>query len=333
MPAAWLVTPRSFLVDRIMPRCEEVRLAVTKTGGGRVRISVGEQVFAPPPSGGGLKSRLRQLKRPPSFKIDQRLILDLRAGNPGNWAHFLNIHLAFLALAAHTLGINPLGFCVLLPAKMPQYIRVMAQTLKMQCVYTDAQVTGFGVHIDFDDWNCIRGVRNSLLTDPTASPVAARIRDKTLTLQNDSPDRLFLSRKSTRNLTNEEEITQLLSEYGFQTLYMEDLSPEKQFSYLLNAQEVVAIHGAALAPMLYRDSTRPAIKLIELFPVGHLTNVYRAVVAAQAGMWCGVRGYMRKNHIDHIYRLEEPYRQHSLEAFAVDPDSVRFALDRIKIEL
>lgn len=327
IPAGWLITPRSFLVDRIVPRCEEVKLIATETGGGPVRINVGDQVFAPL-LGRGLKSRLRRLQRQPTIRLDQQPVLDLRAGHPGNWAHFLNIHLAFLALAARTLSLNPSAFCVLLPAGTPQYIRTLADIIDLQCVYTDYEVTGYGVRMDFDDWNCIRGIRCNLLTDPTVSPVAAKLRDGTIKRQ-DSPQKLFLSRKSTRNLTNEDEITDLLSTHGFQKIYMEDLSPELQLSYLLNAQEVVAIHGAALAPMLYRDHNCSPIKLIELFPVGHLTNVYRAVVAAQDGRWCGVRGHINKQNIEHIYRLDQPYMEHSLEAFSVDPTSVEIALNKL----
>ena len=328
IPAGWLITPRSFLVDRIVPRCEEVQLVATETGGGPVTLSVGRRVFAPPKDH-GLRSRLRGLKVSPTLELDKKPVLDLRAGAPGNWAHFLNIHLALLALAARTLQVDPFSFCMLLPTGTPQYIRTLVETLGLECVYTDGEVSAFGVCIEFDDWNVIRGVRNTLLTDPAVSPVAARLQDGTLATQNSSPGKLFLSRKDTRTLSNEKEIAALLSERGFVAVYMEDLSPKEQLSYLLNAQQVVAIHGAALAPMLYRDRTRPPIKLVELFPVGHLTNVYRAVVAAQNGRWCGVRSHLRKEHIDHIYRLDTPYRQHSLERFSVDPVSVETALDKV----
>lgn len=328
VPAGWLITPRSFLVDRIVPRCEEVRLVATETGGGPVRISVGEHVFTPPRRH-GLKSRLRRFKPQPSLKLDQHPILDLRAGHPENWAHFLNIHLAFLALAARALAIDPLTFCVLLPAQTPGYIRAAANLIRLQCLYTDSDVSGFGVRMDFQDWNCIRGVRCDLLTDPTVSPVAARLKDKTIPVR-DSPKKLFLSRKSTRSLDNEGDITNLLSTRGFQKVYMEDLSPDLQISYALNADEIVAIHGAALAPILYRDHTHAPIKLVELFPVGHLTNVYRAVVAAQGGHWCGARGHIGKKNIDHIYRLGAPYMRHSLDSFSIDPASVQIALDRVQ---
>lgn len=288
-----------------------------------MRLSVGAHRFAPP-APGGLKTKVLGPRTSTIAPTTDRPILDLRAGHPENWAHFLNIHLALLALAARTLKVGPLGFCILLPRQTPGYVRALVDLLGLECLYTDDVVKGFGVEIGFEDWNCIRAIRSALLTDPGISPVAAALQDGTIPTA-DTPPRLFVSRKGTRALTNEAEIAGLLAPAGFETVYMEELSTALQLRTLINARQVVAVHGAALAPLLYRGPEAEPVALIELFPVGHLTNVYRAVIAAQQGRWCGVRGHITPRNLSEIYKLGQPYLKHSLDTFTVDPEAVKIA--------
>lgn len=320
----WLIAPRSYLVDRIVPDCERVWLPETATGGGTIRLTVGQHSFAPPAQG-SLKGRLRRAARRDVPADADRPLIDLRAGYPENWAHFLNIHLALLALAAQTLDRAPTDFRLLMPAQTPGYVQKLAALVGLDCDYTDDEVSGQGVQISFDDWNIIRGARAELLTDPAISPVAAALADGRIP-QARTPEKLFLSRKGTRALSNEDEIRALLEPQGFETVYMEEHSPAEQIRMLVNARQVVAVHGAALAPLFYRRPEGTALDLIELFPVGHLTNVYRAVAAAKGARWCGVRGHIASTNLREIYKLGAPYTKHSLEPFTIDPASLTLAL-------
>jgi hypothetical protein len=73
----------------------------------------------------------------------------------------------------------------------------------------------------------------------------------------DLPANVFLPRRGTRSLTNEAEIYSLLSAQGFEKVYSEDLTVPQQFALLRQADRIVAVHGAGLAPLEYRSSTRP----------------------------------------------------------------------------
>ena len=324
----WMIAPRSYLMDRILPDHERIWMPATKTGGGEATLILGMQTFAPPQLG-GLRARMRKLSPAQTLDDLSRPVIDLRPGHPENWAHFLNIHLTLLALAARELGVAPQEFQVLLPSKMPGYIQSLASVLKLDCLYTDAALTGFGVQFSFENGNNVRGMRCQLLLDPRISPVMMALESETLE-QVDTPPRLFLSRKDTRRLINETEIKAVLEPQGFKTIYMEDHSPAVQLRMLMQAEEVVAVHGAALAPLFYRKTSAPPIRLVELFPVGHLTNVYRAPITAQSGHWCGIRGYITAENLREIYQLNKPYRKHSLDAFQVDPDALNLALDFVR---
>ena len=70
-------------------------------------------------------------------------------------------------------------------------------------------------------------------------------------------ERIFVSRKSkTRLPPNQKEIEALFDNYGFKTLYFEDLTTSQQRLYMANAKFVAGIHGAGLINLIAcRSST------------------------------------------------------------------------------
>jgi capsular polysaccharide biosynthesis protein len=324
-PEGWLIGPRSFLVDRIVPDLEQVWLPPGRTGGGTISFHEGDQQFVPPKAGNRLKAALRQ---PARRRLDVTgSAIDLRGNEPQNWAHFLNIHLSLLALAAKALGQPWSDFEILLPAKMPGYIRTLTEVIGLSVHFTDDIIEAHGVSVSCPDLNTIRGERGAVLRDVNISPVAAALASGRL--QGDAgPKRVFLPRKDTRALNNGDEIDIFLQSQGFQTLYVEDLDVGAQLALFQSAEVVVAVHGASLAPLLYRSPDAAPFTLIEIFPVGHITNVYRAITAEIGGRWCGVRGKIAPEHVPEIYELEGPYLKHSLLNFEADVESLRLALQK-----
>ena len=323
VPSGWMIAPTSFLVDRIIPRPEYVFLQTTATGGGEFRVRTGEFTFELP--------RGPKYKALATFRRETRLqdgdpVIDLRSGSPENWAHFLNIHLAVLACISRMLDRPYTAFRILLPQKTPGYIKALIDLTSLRCLYSDDVVHAFGVQFDFESWDCVRGERCHLLNDPQLSPVAAAIRSGVIG-QMDTPKKLFVSRRNTRHLINEDEIENLLSSKGFTKVYMEDLDVSAQIRFALNAEEIIAVHGAALAPIIYRNGDARPLRLIEIFPVGHITNVYRAIMSGIGGSWMGVRGYIEKPNLAEIYHLDQPYTKHSLQNFRVDPQSIERAFE------
>lgn len=328
VPAGWLIGPRSFLVDRIQPDLERIWLPQTATGGGTFKIRRGVFDFAAPKH--GLKARLKP-HRSVSVPPEDGWLLDLRIESPENWAHFLNIHLALLAAVCRACDLSWRDVRVILPEGTPSYIRAVTDMCGLACLYANATVSGQGVQFEITDWNVLRGERHTLLTNPDLSPIMAAVQVGLPDVSEGLPKRVFLSRKGDRALGNEAEIEALLSARGFVKIYPETLCVADQIEMLRAAEAVVAVHGAGMAPLLYRGADTPELALVELFPVGHITNVYRAVTAALSGRWCGVRGKLEAVHLPEIYRLNQSYLKHSLRNFDVDPASVEAALEQIGV--
>jgi len=75
--------------------------------------------------------------------------------------------------------------------------------------------------------------------------------------------RIFISRQKQklRFIENENEVMQLLAHYGFEKIYMEDLSYEQQISICANAKYIVGPHGAGLANLLFAREDASVLEL------------------------------------------------------------------------
>jgi capsular polysaccharide biosynthesis protein len=75
--------------------------------------------------------------------------------------------------------------------------------------------------------------------------------------------KIFVGRPagSKRNLINQEELASVLEERGFESILMEDFSLADQINIFKNADEIVAVHGAALANLAFCS---PGTKVLDL---------------------------------------------------------------------
>lgn len=92
---------------------------------------------------------------------------------------------------------------------------------------------------------------------------------------------IYISRlkSAARPLTNEKEIEEIMIAAGFDVIYMEDHSLEKQISIMSNAKLVVSPHGAGLTNMIFAQT---GTSIIELIPDRYLTPMFR-----QLAFYCG----------------------------------------------
>lgn len=83
--------------------------------------------------------------------------------------------------------------------------------------------------------------------------------------RSDLPKRIYISRKkaSHRKLVNEAEVEQCLQAQGFTTFDFESLPIKSQIEIVTSAEEIVSLHGAALAHLIFAASNT---KVVELFP-------------------------------------------------------------------
>ncbi|WP_120500471.1 DUF563 domain-containing protein [Roseovarius sp. EL26] len=324
VPSGTLISARSYLVDRIVPGCEVIHLPESVAEGGKLKYRRTNTIFQ-----SQTRPRRNSFFPTRTQPVPQnRIVFDFRHHSPHNWAHLLNMHLPIFFHVTERLGIPWNIALILLPQKTPGYICNALTMFGLEPWLTDDTIQGDGVEIDIDPWDSIRPSRSNW---STTSTVLTAVKSATDQLSESMPRRILLLRRNTRAISNPDAIKTLVKHLGFETIYPEDLTPAEQFAIFMKAEMVIAVHGAGLAPLLYRSDDAPPMKLIELFPCGHITNVYR-LMASQANMsWVGVRGKMKPQYVEPAYTFTKPFRAFSLDNFEVDPISLKLALETLKV--
>lgn len=82
--------------------------------------------------------------------------------------------------------------------------------------------------------------------------------------RNDNPryDKIYLSRKDSRIVVNDQYFQRRIEEYGFKTVYLEDYCVLDQIQLFREVKIIISVHGAALANLIFGEG----IRVIELFP-------------------------------------------------------------------
>ena len=325
--AGFLVTAQSFLIDRIKPDCEIIALPEKVMESGTLSWSVGPiEAVSEKGAEKGLRALISGGTQSVEIAPEDHWIIDLRANSPSNWAHFLNNHLPTLFAVANGAGLDPARALAILPADAPRYIQAAAALFNITFLMTNGSVKGHGVTCGIAPWGALRTARAGWVRLPAPQAALAAILAEPSPTP--LPKKVFLTRKNTRTLSNISEIEGVLGARGFQTILPETLSPADQFRLFLNAEEIVAIHGAGLAPLLYSTPELGPKKLIELLPCGHMTDVYRVMASDVGCGWVGVRGRIKGEYIPHVYKTDKPaYVLHSMDSFEVDPVSLEYAFE------
>ncbi|MFN5514753.1 MAG: glycosyltransferase family 61 protein [Cyanobacteriota bacterium] len=145
--------------------------------------------------------------------------------------------------------------------------------------------------------------------------------------QEDTPKRIFISRRGQRRLLNEAEIEELLTRYGFQKFYYEDIPISQQWSCTKNAEVVVALHGAAMASLVFNQR---GVKVIELFHPGYVTTAFRTMSVAVGGSWCGVTGQITPDVIEQL-DYKERGRHFAASPTRIDLECLEKALGNLEV--
>jgi len=89
-----------------------------------------------------------------------------------------------------------------------------------------------------------------------------------------TPDKIFVSRRkaTTRRITNEDEVEKYLTDKGFKTVFLEDLSFKEQVLLFNNAGIIISVHGASLANLLF---CKRNTEVVEIFPPNSNSDIYK----------------------------------------------------------
>lgn len=325
-PEHYMITARSHLIDRIVPACEIIKLPAKEVGGGRLEFARKQTSAAAPDTG---KRVLKPFRKGAGAQVlTGTVFFDFRLRNPQNWAHFLNNHLPICFMLMDQTDLTPAEVTLILPAKTPGYILRAAELFGFHAMASDDTIEGEAVTFTSEPWTGIRAVREEWVRLPSVRKALAQQGIHGTSPAN-PPNKVFLSRKDTRNLENEAETEAFLAARGYVKIYPEDLSALEQLQLFAHAESIVGIHGAGLAPLMYLSDAARLKQLIEIFPCGHMTDVFR-VMAHQVGCkWIGVRGKIKPEHIEPAYDLDNPFMKYSLQSFEVDLASLELAFDTV----
>lgn len=318
-PAAWVIASRSYLVDRIVPDLAWIRMPEFKRPGGEFVMQLQSSAPARPTGRTGIKSRLRNLREKPiEFRHD--LLVDLRVNSPQNWSLFHNANIPVLCKAAVDYGFDIYDVGVLLPANTPGYILRSASMFGLHVYCTDKAVDIPTITFEREYADLASDNGKEWL-----QPFRKRLNEKRCSEPVGEPKRYFLSRKKTRNLENDDQIRSFLSANDFETIFPEDLSVSEQFSVFDRAEIIVAIHGAGMAPVMYRSDDSHLKLMIEICPVGHMTKSFRMRTIDAGVPWVGVQGRMKKEYLPALYDFDRLFLKHSLDSFELDVDALKAA--------
>ena len=94
--------------------------------------------------------------------------------------------------------------------------------------------------------------------------VIKKLREK-LIFKKSNLNKIYVSRNKSqrRKISNEKELLAVLKNYNFKTLYLDNMSFEKQINIFSNAKYVVGLHGAGLSNIVWMKNKS---NLIELRP-------------------------------------------------------------------
>lgn len=157
-----------------------------------------------------------------------------------------------------------------------------------------------------------------------------------------TPERVFIARRGSRQLINNDEVVNFLEERGFTIYYFEDLAASEKWSIARNAKIAVSVHGAGtsnfifnrlgLAPQAKKGS---GLRLIELFSPSFTIHTYRQFSAILNGKWCGVRGQITPEALRYLDfdtsprdTLKSPIR----DPFKIDLSTLQMALDFMEVD-
>lgn len=212
--------------------------------------------------------------------LGQRLTYDARWVSSNNIAHLLQYHAAALGMFKVRLGIEPADCTVVLEKNASSLAHRLIRLLGFEVVETHRPVRATLLTVHQDDPH----------TPYHLLPFASCLMPSCIRAPGIS--KIYIPRRDSRCILNQAEIDSVARDHGFEKIYLEDFTLEEQLGLTCFADEILAIHGAALGYLCMRSPSlnSPTLLLTEILSPGLVVDVYRKYIAVLGGRWRGCRG-------------------------------------------
>ena len=328
-PVGRMFAPRSYLLDCHTPLYEEIIIPSSRRHGNGTILSVkSDLTISKYEKNSSIRRKIydyfinKDATNNP-LSVDTGYFIDFRKNSPGNWSHMLNDYLPMLFYILDKSNILLDEITVILPKKIPIYILNLFEFIGIRFINTDRCVYGTSIDFSIDPWWAVRNLQHEWVQTISCKK---NLTNK-INLKSGFPSKIFVTRKGSRCLINQQEVEDFLRQRGYTAIYIEDYSVQDQLSIFSVATNVVAIHGAGLAPLLYRCPSLPPIEVVELFPCGLVNRSFQVITQKIGGRWAGVRGRMRPEYIDSIYKITTKFHKTPEDDFFIDIASLEAALN------
>ncbi len=199
-------------------------------------------------------------------------LLDVRGFEPNNISHLLMDIVPVCLFAREALGSEML--CVF--QKLHPPFRALLEALGVNVLLSRRRLEGDIVHV--------RGVRGLCVYDllevfdcPSIT-FLPHVYDGLHFLSPIRAEKIFIARRGERSLLNHADVERMLSARGYETVYMEDYSAAQKLGLAAQARQVVALHGAGMAPLIMSKGLR---SLVELLPPNYFDKYYPICLAGR----------------------------------------------------
>lgn len=323
-PPTFVICGRSYFTNSVDPQFEILYLAPRQHSGSRFQISFSGECVTAPFHGGRRAKWIDKISN--DIQLDARAPwLDLRPLLVENWSHALNSGVPFaLMVRDRVREAGGKDLSLVLPSKVSGKVASLFRYLQFNVLETNRRCTGRFVTHGED-----RSVIIHLMKKWIA-PHLDLIRSIAATARDRQFDKIFIDRRRGRHLLNGDDVRVVLTRRGFSVVYAEDLSLEEQIALFIRAKEIVAIHGAGLAPLLFRTEEDGPLRIVELLSPGHVTLCFRACVVGLPVDYRFVRGNPTAKMCSEAYQVGQKHlnfmRRHYLSPFEVDLGALELAL-------
>ena len=334
----WMIGPRSYFADRAVPFVEISATPARRFDGESLRIDGKNEVRSTQSFLGRREQILRRFRSRKIPNVEEGVYyVDLRIFGLGNWSHFLNMALPLSIFIKNYVSKLGGRTSVIINEKVMRPITELLDIFSMDYISTDYSVKAPLIDIKFSNGSLSGSVIHKRARDFLA-PVSGDFDLLDGRIPLNKYNKVFLNRKApSRFLINNEEVKKFLTEIGYQELFMDEYGADEQIAIIRQASSIVAIHGAALAPLIFRELRHGPFNFIEIAPPGLVDPFFREMVASLSCKYRMVRGVPDASMVDDAYlNVESPSMifslKHSSRQFKIDLLSLSFALQSMDDE-